>query len=139
MAITLWELWSDLSWKDAASSTEGITRSSVDYLRKRKSKHSRDPLRIWINENTFVDSFFFRFDLFLSHCFSLLSAFFFFWWWYDGDYDWWWWGWWIVFVEWLIDGRLLHLISNRDHCQRSSPSHISKIPQVGYEPAQNLS
>ena len=28
-----------------------------------------------MNESTFVDSFFFHFDLFLSHCFSLLSAF----------------------------------------------------------------
>ena len=28
-----------------------------------------------INENTFVGNFFFGFDIFLSHCFSLLSAF----------------------------------------------------------------
>ena len=32
MAINLCELQSDLSWKDAAGSTEGITRSSVNYL-----------------------------------------------------------------------------------------------------------
>ena len=37
--------WSDLSLKDAASSTEGITRSSVSYLCKRKNEYSRDLLR----------------------------------------------------------------------------------------------
>ena len=31
------------------------------------------------------------------------------------------------------------LISNRDHCQRSSPSRISDTPRAGFEPAQNLS
>ena len=31
--------------------------------------------RIYMNENTIVDSFSFRFDIFSSHCFSLLSAF----------------------------------------------------------------
>ena len=28
-----------------------------------------------MNENTFAENFFFRFDVFLSYCFSLLSAF----------------------------------------------------------------
>ena len=32
MAINLRELQSDLSWKDAASSTEGITPNSINYL-----------------------------------------------------------------------------------------------------------
>ena len=32
MAINLWELWSGLSWMNAASSTDGITQSSVNYL-----------------------------------------------------------------------------------------------------------
>ena len=41
MAISL----SDLSLKDAVSSTEGITQSSVNYLHKRKSEYSRDVLR----------------------------------------------------------------------------------------------
>ena len=31
------------------------------------------------------------------------------------------------------------LISNRGHCQRSSPSRISYTPWAGFEPAQNLS
>ena len=31
------------------------------------------------------------------------------------------------------------LVSNRDHCQRSSPSRISNTPRAGFEPAQNLS
>ena len=31
--------------KDAGSSTEGITRSSVNYLHKRKSEYLRDILR----------------------------------------------------------------------------------------------
>ena len=30
-------------------------------------------------------------------------------------------------------------ISNRDHCQRSSPSQISHTLRAGFEPAQNLS
>ena len=57
MAINLRELRSDLSWKDVASSTKGITRSSENYLRhlrtwsrflkksRRKNEHSRDVLR----------------------------------------------------------------------------------------------
>ena len=44
MAIRLRELRSDLSLKDAASSTEVITRSSVNYLRERKSEYSLDLL-----------------------------------------------------------------------------------------------
>ena len=31
MAITFWELQSDLSWKDAADGRKGITRSSVNF------------------------------------------------------------------------------------------------------------
>ena len=34
MGVTLWELRSNLSLKDASSSTEGITLSSVNYLSK---------------------------------------------------------------------------------------------------------
>ena len=45
MALSLWEMRSNLSIKDAASSTEGITKSSVKYLRKRKSKNLQDLLR----------------------------------------------------------------------------------------------
>ena len=59
------------------SSTEGITRSSQNNLLRRKSKHSRDIWRIYMNENSFIVSFFFCFYLLLSHCFSLLSAFLF--------------------------------------------------------------
>ena len=40
MSISLWELQSYMSLKDAASSTEGVTRSGVNYLGKRKSKYS---------------------------------------------------------------------------------------------------
>ena len=32
MAINTWEMPNDLSWKDAASSTGGITRSSVNII-----------------------------------------------------------------------------------------------------------
>ena len=41
----------------------------------RKSKHLVELLHIEMNKNTFVDSFFFHFDLFLPLCFCLLSAF----------------------------------------------------------------
>ena len=37
MAINLWKLWTDLSRKDAVSSTEGITRSSVNQLHREKA------------------------------------------------------------------------------------------------------
>ena len=42
------------------------------------------------------------------------------------------------FAVWLTDDRR-SLISSGDHCQRSSPSRIPDTPQVGFEPAQNLS
>ena len=35
--------------------------------------------------------------------------------------------------------KAFSLISSRDHCQRSLPSHISDTPWPGFEPAQNLS
>ena len=34
--------------------------------------------------------------------------------------------------------KAFSLISNRDHCQRPSPSQISDTPQVGFESVQNL-
>ena len=77
MAIKLWELRSDLTLKDAASSTEEITWSSVSYLHKIKWWYSRDLLRSWMNENTFVDSFFFNFNLFVSLFFSSVCIFVF--------------------------------------------------------------
>ena len=40
----------------------------------------------------------------------------------------------------MVDWRkAFSLISSRDHCQRSSPSRISDMPQAGFGPAQNLS
>ena len=40
----------------------------------------------------------------------------------------------------MVDRRkAFSLISSWDHCQRSSPSRISDMPQAGFEPAQNLS
>ena len=40
----------------------------------------------------------------------------------------------------IVDQRkAFSLISSRDHCQRSSPSRISDMPQAGFQPAQNLS
>ena len=40
----------------------------------------------------------------------------------------------------MVDRRkAFSLISNRDHCQRSSSSRISDTPRAGFEPAQNLS
>ena len=41
LAIKLWKIQSDLSLKNAASSTEEITRGNVNYLRKRKNEYSR--------------------------------------------------------------------------------------------------
>ena len=39
----------------------------------------------------------------------------------------------------MVDWRkAFSLISSRDHCQRSSPSRISKKTRVGFEPTQNL-
>ena len=35
--------------------------------------------------------------------------------------------------------KAFSLISNRDHCQRSSPSRISDTTQAGFDPVQNLS
>ena len=40
----------------------------------------------------------------------------------------------------MVDRRkAFSLISNQDHCQRSSPSQISHTLRVGFEPAQNMS
>ena len=40
----------------------------------------------------------------------------------------------------IVDRRkAFSLISSRGHCQRSSPSRISDMPQAGFQPAQNLS
>ena len=40
----------------------------------------------------------------------------------------------------MVDWRkAFSLISNRDHCQRPSPTRISDTPRTGFEPAQNLS
>ena len=40
----------------------------------------------------------------------------------------------------MVDRRMaFSLISSQDHCQKSSPSRISDMPQAGFEPAQNLS
>ena len=35
--------------------------------------------------------------------------------------------------------KVFSLISSWDHCQRSSPSWISDMPQAGFEPVQGLS
>ena len=35
--------------------------------------------------------------------------------------------------------KTFSIISSQDHCHRSSPSWISDTPQVGFEPAHNLS
>ena len=41
---------------------------------------------------------------------------------------------------WFGDRRkAFSLISNWDHCQRSSPLSISDTPRAGFDPAQNLS
>ena len=39
-------------------------------------------------------------------------------------------------VDWQ---KAFGLFSSWDHCQRSSPSRISDMPQAGFEPTQNLS
>ena len=39
----------------------------------------------------------------------------------------------------MVDRRkAFSLISNWDHCQRSSLSGVSYMPRAGFEPAQNL-
>ena len=87
MTIKIWELGSNLSWKDGVGSTERITQSSLNFLLhlmngsmfvkklRQKSEHLWDLLHIQVNENTFTDteSFFFRIDRFLLHCFSQLA------------------------------------------------------------------
>ena len=112
----MWELQSNLILKEAAKSTEGITRSSVNYLHKRKSDSAlpsrrsfckvdspnnwklmfkkytscvtyylscfyngiiRDLLCSKMNENTFVDSFFFCCHLFFSLFFFSVCIFVF--------------------------------------------------------------
>ena len=35
--------------------------------------------------------------------------------------------------------KTFSLVSNQNHCQRSSPTQISNTPQTGFEPVQNLS
>ena len=42
MGINLWELQMDVSLKDAANCTDGITWSSVNYLSKKKSEYLYD-------------------------------------------------------------------------------------------------
>ena len=44
--MNFWELQSDLSWKDAASSIEEITQNIVNYLPRRKSEHLHDVICI---------------------------------------------------------------------------------------------
>ena len=61
-----------MSLKDAKSSTEGITQTSVNYLHKRKNEYLCDLL----NENTFVEFLFSLTLTSLPHCVSLLSGFF---------------------------------------------------------------
>ena len=40
----------------------------------------------------------------------------------------------------MVDQRkTFRLICSWDHCQRSSPSRISNMPQAGFEPVQSLS
>ena len=39
MAIRLWELRSNLSFKGAASSTKGITRNSVNTIKEKANNH----------------------------------------------------------------------------------------------------
>ena len=40
----------------------------------------------------------------------------------------------------MVDhGMAFSLISSRDHCQGSSPSRISDMPQAVFEPAHNVS
>ena len=65
------EKWS----KYAASSADGITQSSINFFRKRKSEYSPDLLSSCMNENTFADSLFFHFDLFFSLIFSPIRIF----------------------------------------------------------------
>ena len=92
MAINLWELRSNLTRKETASSTEGMA-SIAKYLisgkhiisgsrfvkkSRRESEHLRDLLHIQMNENDFVNNFFFHFDVFfvsLSFFFCLLFFF----------------------------------------------------------------
>ena len=76
MVISLWELQSNQSLKDA-SSTEKITQSSVNYLHKRKSKYLCALLLSQMNENTFFDSFFFCLHLSVSMFFSSVCIFVF--------------------------------------------------------------
>ena len=66
MAITLWDLQSNLSRKGVATSTEGVTGSNVNYLRSRKSEHLLDLLFKWMKY------FCIQFLLLLQHLFVSL-------------------------------------------------------------------
>ena len=46
--------------------------------------------------------------------------------------------WWIVFCDMVDWWKAFSIISSQDHCQRSSLSWISNIPQARFESAQNL-
>ena len=47
--------------------------------------------------------------------------------------------WWIVFYCMVDRWKMFSLISNCNHCQRSSSSRISDTPLVEFKPAQNMS
>ena len=71
VAINMWELGSDLSWKDAASSTEGITRTSVNYSHQRNQKFKIKKSNICLI--FYALNFFFR-EFFLSRVVSLFFS-----------------------------------------------------------------
>ena len=51
----------------------------------------------------------------------------------------WWWWWMMNYFCGMVDWwKAFSLISNRGHCQRSSPSRISDMLWTGCEPAENL-
>ena len=75
MAISLWELRSNLSLKGATSNTERITRSSENYLRKRKVNTSMICYVVTWMKTVSLTVLFFTTTA-LSHCLSFLSAFF---------------------------------------------------------------
>ena len=75
MAMSLWELRSNLSLKGATSNTERITQSSENYLRKRKVNTSVICYVVTWMKTVSLTVLSFTTTA-LSHCLSFLSAFF---------------------------------------------------------------
>ena len=72
MAMNLWEL-NHTKWCKLTTSFNDLEEVCKE-IKKKKRKFSWS-IMFYINENSFADNFFLCFDIFSSHCFSVLSSF----------------------------------------------------------------